>query len=181
MNTLRAAEEHLHTKDTREVTVGVSQGVCVCVILPATWTKTQKFVEKGISYWNVCEAPRLSPDSTKFQNWGYIRYVFKGLQRIYDWYGRGRCVWVVWQRGGGCYKHVNARSECERESDGRSWWSVTLCHRPGTQLGLPYYHDNYGCTPVENVGSYNGDEFWSEWALHLSLACLPYKRSVLTG
>ena len=53
-----------------------------------------------------------------------------------------------------------------RGSDGRSWRSE---------------YDNVQSAWLENLGSYNGDEFRSEWALHSSLVCSPYKRSVLSG
>jgi hypothetical protein len=174
---LRAVEEHLQTKGTREVTVGVNE----CVILPATWTKTQSFVEGGISYWNVCEAPKLSPDSTKLQNSGYGRYMCSNGCSVYTilvWKGAlcvgnagGEVAACMWMPG------VSVR---ERVMGGVDGQSMTMCNRHGTQLGPLYYHDNYGRTPVENLGSYNGDEFWSEWALHSSLVCLPYKRSVLS-
>jgi len=41
--------------------------------------------------------------------------------------------------------------------------SMTMCSRHGI------------------LGSYNGDEFWSQWAVHSSLVSSPYKRSVLSG
>ena len=57
--------------------------------------------------------------------------------------------------------------------------SMTMSHPPGSHLGAPYCVCNYAWPVLENAGSYNGDESWSEWALHAFHVCSPYKRCLV--
>jgi hypothetical protein len=56
---------------------------------------------------------------------------------------------------------------------------MTMCHPPGTQLGPLYYHDNYGCTAVQNGGLLYESGVSGLHIRHLSVRLK--KRSVLSG
>jgi len=68
----------------------------------------------------VCEAPTLNPDSTKFQNSGYGRYmcVQRVAAYIRFWYGRGVAFGLFGTGNGG---HA---SECQEHGSSRPGGSV---------------------------------------------------------